>query len=153
MPLCEESIGELTNHVRGLDVEVLKIRVEAPHRQGDIGEYSAASASGISPFAAEVPPVRQVPLLLDSPAYYNCRQHHPPTKDTWPTQGEEQTVKETQKVESGILKSPSKRNRSGDSNKIALDDFDFDVLKRTVHEVYTVDKEVPTMNTLVQKMP
>lgn len=51
-----------------------------------------------------------------------------------------------------MLKSPTKKKRCGGSSKIALDNVDLGILKRTVHEVYTVDKRVPTIDILVQKM-
>lgn len=59
---------------------------------------------------------------------------------------------EAKLADDGILRSPSKKRRSGGSNKIILDDFDLGVLKRTVNEVYTIDKKVPTINILVNKM-
>lgn len=60
--------------------------------------------------------------------------------------------KEAQVAEDRLLKSPSKKKRSGGSNKLVLDDCDLGILKRTVHEVYTVDKQVPTIKLLLDKM-
>lgn len=60
--------------------------------------------------------------------------------------------KESQAAGSSVLRSPKKKRRTGAVNEIVLDDFDRGVIRRTVHEVYTVDHKVPTLKLLLTKL-
>lgn len=55
-------------------------------------------------------------------------------------------------LDSTVLKSPTKKKLKGEAKRVILDDFDLGVLRRTIHEMYTVEHKVPSLNELVTKM-
>lgn len=60
--------------------------------------------------------------------------------------------REMKVVGAAPLVSPKKKHTTPAVNKIHLDDMDKDILRRTVHESYVIDHQVPTVNTLLVKM-
>lgn len=60
--------------------------------------------------------------------------------------------KEMQAAGNKPLQSPKKKDNKPPVNKIELDDMDQGILRRTVHETYIVDHQIPTVKLLLKKM-
>ncbi|XP_031335611.1 uncharacterized protein LOC116165367 [Photinus pyralis] len=63
-----------------------------------------------------------------------------------------QIRKESDEAGPSKLKSPKKKRHVEPTNKIDFDEADQCILRRTVQEMYTVERKVPTLNVLVEKM-